>query len=131
MPDTTIAVQDFKQLPDPLEAPFRGSFAGFVHNVQQSQSLQGEDKLDFRLVDCNGMWLSCCAMGINAKYEDIDEGPCINIVEGHYIIGYFGTGRSKIGEDPAKIMFFQTDSTVILVRTQSIVPLPQQQIPIL
>ena len=83
---------------------------------------KGDDKLDFTLIDDDGAWISCCAMGVNAA-TDI-------IAVGHRITRFFGTGRGGIGSDDGKIFFFETDSTVVIIEAVKVVPCKQAHIQI-
>ena len=103
-------------------ASFRCSVAGIVQHVQpMTTSLaKGDDKFDFTLIDDDGAWISCCAMGINAQ-ADI-------IVEGHRVVCFFGTGRGGIGSDDIKIIFFETDTTLVKVKAVRVIPCKQTHI---
>eukprot|EP00973_Karenia_brevis_P013797 1872861-Karenia_brevis.AAC.1 len=48
------------------------------------------------------------------------------IAEGNRIVGFLGTGRSCIGSDDAKILFFETDSTLVKLEKVTIIPCKQK-----
>eukprot|EP00973_Karenia_brevis_P047746 6627252-Karenia_brevis.AAC.1 len=58
-----------------LPVPCRGAFAGIVQQVSPMQSTRskGNDKLDFTLIDDDGSWIQCCAMGATADRDIIAE----------------------------------------------------------
>eukprot|EP00973_Karenia_brevis_P016551 2266575-Karenia_brevis.AAC.1 len=52
------------------------------------------------------------------------------IAEVNRIVGFFGTGRSGIGSDDAKILFFEADSTLVKVEEVTIISCKQAHIKI-
>ena len=119
MPSSPICIANFASLGAQLSPPCRGSFAGIVLQVSDLQQTlsKGDDKLDFTLIDDHGAWLQCCAIGINADTN--------TIAKGNRIVGFFGSGRHGIGSDDAKIMFFETDSTLVKIEEVKLIPCKQ------
>ena len=119
MPPSPICIANFASLGAQLSPPCRGSFAGIVQKVSALQSTlsKGDDKLDFTLIDDHGAWIQSCAIGINADTNTIAEGS--------RSVGFFGSGRAGIGSDDAKIMFFETDSTLVKIEEVKLIPCKQ------
>ena len=102
-PDACIA--SFMAVKSKLTALFRGSFAGTVADVQEAaESLRGNPKKFFDLVDAFGHWFTCCAWGRNATSRALTNGAKIAV--------YYGTGRTALGDSPAAFYLF--DETVII-----------------
>ena len=83
----------------------------------QSTLSKGDDKLDFALIDGHGACVQCCALGINADTHVVAKG--------NRIVGFFGTGRGGIGSDDAKMMFFESDSTLVKIEDAKLIPCKQ------
>ena len=97
-----------------LKAPFRGTLHGFVNNTQEGgESLRGNMKKYFELVDAAGHWLPCCAMGNHARNEGISDGA--------EVLVFFATGRGQVKESPAVLYLFQ-EAVIVKVRAQGSVP---------
>ncbi len=67
-----------------------------VANLQlPGASQQGKPKRIFDLVDDNGWWFKCCALGDNASSRALEAGAEIVIC--------FGTGRAGLGGNPGMV----------------------------
>ena len=80
--------------------PFKGNFVGCVADVREPDaSQQGLQKQLFDLVDENGTWFTCCALGHCAARPTLKSG-LQNVL-------YNGTGRPKAGTAIAAVYFFK------------------------
>ena len=64
----------------------------------------------FALVDANGIYFQCCAIGRNAG----------NLEEGLRIALYFGTGRAAIGSAPGALYAYEKDSAIVALNRRNI-----------
>ena len=79
-PGPQACITSFQTLRSIFIAPFRGTFAGMVADVQgASESVRGNAKKFFNLVDANGYWILCCALGRNAGNQALYVGAVIVI----------------------------------------------------
>ena len=105
-----VCLTDFRSVRINLVAPFRVTLKGTVADVRDmDHTLQGEPKLSFDLVDANGAWITCCALGRHAANN--------NLRTGSEIILYFGTGRPPIGSAPGMIWMLN-DGVILALRSQ-------------
>ena len=78
VPDTTVAIRHFSSMRTKLIAPFRASFVGVITNVGEVGLTQnGQHKRSFDLVDDQGAWMKCLALGKNAGAKCIKDGTSV------------------------------------------------------
>jgi hypothetical protein len=115
IPNAPACISMFAPLRNKLSAaPFRGTFAGIVVDVQlPSESQSGSPKRHFDLIDKAGTWISCCAMGQHAMSKALSAG--------NEVVLYFCTARSQIGDAKASLYLFK-DAVVVMVKKAATVP---------
>ena len=75
VPDATVAIRHFSSMRTKLVAPFRASFVGVITNVGEVGLTQnGQHKRPFDLVDDQGAWMACLALGKNAGARSVANG---------------------------------------------------------
>ena len=112
IPGPNACIVSFMAVKSKLTAPFRGSFAGTVADVQETaESMRGNPKKFFDLVDASGHWFTCCAWGRNATSKALTNGAKIAV--------YYGTGRTALGDSPAAFYLFDEAVIIQIGRVQS------------
>ena len=107
-------LSDFRAVRQKLVAPFRGTFRGIVVNVLEVDStLQGEPKVEFELVDSNGAWIKCCAIG-----RHVEQSP---LKHGLEIVMYFATGRGPFGNADGTL-YAMKDAVIVPLGLQVVIP---------
>ena len=93
-----------------LVAPFKGTFQGIVTDVSRLEvTSQGNAKRTFRLVDCAGAYLNCCALQHNATSA--------SLVDKEEVVLYFASGRGPIGTSPGASYLFKDSLSVSVGRS--------------
>ena len=73
----------------------------------------GEPKTSFSLVDSNGAWLNCCAIGI--------RNACSNaLFEGSEIVAYHAYGKGSLQEGQPSLVWLFKDTTIVPVGKSSV-----------
>ena len=73
-PNSPGCILDFSMVKT-TASPFRATFCGTVCDVKpDDESIQGQPKKEFDLVDAFGSWLHCCAIGRNARNTSLVNG---------------------------------------------------------
>ncbi len=106
IPPDRIVMPRVKPL-EGVEAPFRVSLRGVAQKVSGvEESMQGNAKRSFALVDEQGYWVSCVAIG--------ESATSTALVNGNEIILFFAHGRSASSSSEGGIRLFH-NSAVWLV----------------
>ena len=121
-PEPPVCVTQFMSVRSKLKSLFRISIRGVVTELSDMQFTQTEsEKRTFILVDDAGMWIRCCAIGLQATSRALENS--------NEIIGYFGTGRKQVGTAPGSILFLK-DSMIVQVKRRTVVPVKRAEIAI-
>ena len=89
-PGADVAISNFAGSRSRLVAPFRASFVGAILSVGPKDVTQtGQDKVAFELVDRQGAWMKCLAVGRNAA--------SVSLVDGTHVVLYNCSGRPGKG----------------------------------
>ena len=105
VPNPDACIGSFVGYKSKLTAPFRGNFVGVVADCQGVvESVRGNQKKFFDLVDLAGYWFTCCAWGRNACNKALRDGA--------RIVVFYGTGRSSFGESRAALYLLQDSVTI-------------------
>ena len=121
-PEPPVCITQFVSVRNKLKSPFRISIRGVVTELSDMQFTQTEsEKRTFILVDDAGMWIRCCAIGLQATSRALENS--------NEIIGYFGTGRKQVGSAPGSILFMR-DSMIVQVKRRVMEPARRTEITI-
>ena len=68
--------------------------------------MKEDERRLFSLVDNDGSWIKCCAIGMPAR--------SLALVNGNEVVLYFCSGRGSLGTPPGMV-YLMKDSLVVLV----------------
>ena len=93
------------------KAPFRLTLRGIITDVSAIQGTVKEDESRlFTLVDNDGSWIKCCAIGMPAR--------SLALVNGNEIVLYFCWGRDNLGTIPGMV-YLRKNTFVVLARIEN------------
>ena len=123
VPKAEACIFQFAAVRSRLVAPFRGTFQGVIVDLYEPDYTRTQSKKRcFDLVDMQGSWIRCCAIGKNA------DSPAL--VQGYEVVLYNGTGRGPIGSQPGFLYLYLFDSVIIGVAKKDVLVWKRQEMPI-
>jgi hypothetical protein len=106
-PQSEVCVARYFPFRAKMSGAFRGTFKGMIADPLDSEvSRNGNLKKIFSLVDEEGYWFTCCALGRNATSRCLTNGT--------EVVVFNGTGRACIGSSSVMI-YLMKDAVVIPV----------------
>jgi len=104
-PASPMCLEVFQPRRKELVAPFRATVKGAVANVLTLDISQGGNaKRLFDIVDQQGTWFKCCALGSVAQSTSLKDG--------FEVVLYHGLGRSPVGSTPG-MLYLMKDAVIV------------------
>ena len=107
VPSEECCVRNFRVLPKSgvLQANFRVTLVGRIADLQPlDQSLSGQEKRHFNIVDGSGLYIPVCATSRNALSD------CL--IEDSEVVLYYGVGRGMLGQTKG-LLYCYKDALII------------------
>ena len=102
---------EFSGLIDRYKTPLRVTLRGIITDVSDIQgTVKENERLLFTLVDNDGAWIRCCAIGMPAR--------SLALVTGNEIVLYFCWGRDNLGTIPGMVYVMKDSFVVLGARTE-------------